>query len=66
METMVHFDVEETNGVYYINILGSRIGKGFKDKNVAGVVLRWLNGALQDLIDVYSKIVDKAFKESEK
>ena len=66
METMVHFDVKKENDAYFIYMLDHRIGKGFRDKKVADVIVKWFMGASQDLIDAYSAIVDKAFKEREK
>lgn len=66
MDTMVHFDVKDKDGIYYVYMLNHPIGKGFKDKDVAWCMCKWLMSGSQSLIDAYSAVVDKAFKESEK
>lgn len=66
METDVNVSVRynEGTGAWYIYILGKKIGRGFRQKEIAEAISRWFASGLQDISDVFSDIVDKAFKEN--
>jgi hypothetical protein len=50
---------------YYMEILGKRVGPK-RSKAFITNVSEWLNaGGMQDIMDVMSDVIDKAFKESE-
>jgi hypothetical protein len=66
METEVDHDVRKEDGLWYVFVLGRRVGRGARDEHAAQALNRWVGTAMQDLIDVFADVLDKAFKETGK
>lgn len=64
METDIEIEVNEDGGLFYVYILGKRIGRGASTREIADALARWVRSAAQDWCDIYSDILDKAFKEN--
>ena len=65
METQIDHDIREEDGYWYVFVLDNRIGRGTRDKHVAEALNRWLGTAMQDIADVFSDLLDKAWAERE-
>ena len=65
METEIEHNVRKTDGLWYVYILDRPIGRGTRDKHAAEALNRWIGTAMQDIVDVFSDVLDKAWKEQE-
>jgi hypothetical protein len=65
METEIDHDVREEGGLWYVFILDRRVGRGAVDKHAAEALNRWVGTAMQDIVDVFADVLDKAWKEQE-
>lgn len=64
METDINIEVNEDGGLFYVYILGKRIGHSTTNRAVAEALARWVSSGIQEWVDIYSDILDKAFKEN--
>ena len=65
METEVRREIEFDGTNWYVKILGKKVGPP-RTKTEAKDVLKWFNeGGLQDMLNVVTDIIEKAFKEEE-
>ena len=65
METDIEHSVREEDGLWYVFILDRRVGRGARDKHAAEALNRWVSSAMQDIVDAFADIVEKAWKERE-
>ena len=65
LETQIEHDVRKEDGLWYVFILDRRVGRGSRDKHAAEALNRWVGTALQDMMDVFADILDRAWSEQE-
>ena len=64
VQTNIETDVREDGGLFYVYILDRRIGRGSHSREASEALQRWVVSGLQDFVDVFADILDKAFKET--
>ena len=66
VNTNIETDVREEDGLFYVFILDRPIGRGARSRDAAEALQRWLTSGLQDLMNAFTDVLDKAFKETGK
>ncbi len=64
METDIDIEVNEDGGLFYVYILGKRIGRGASTRAIADALARWVRSGIQEWCDINPIILDKAFGEN--
>jgi len=66
LETTITIDVEQDGGLWYVFVVGKRIGIGSLTRYVAQERASWLADGIQDLVEAADLMHDRAWKEAGK
>ena len=64
METDINVEIREDHGIYNVYFEGFKLMPGTRDRAIAESQQRWEIANVQVRADIYSHILDKAFKEN--
>jgi len=66
LKTFIEIGFKQDGGLWYVFVMGKRIGDGSRTRRTAEKRFNWLKSGLQDLIEAIDLVEDKAWKESGK
>ena len=66
LKTFIEFSIQQDGVLWYVYVMGKRIGDGSRTRRTAAKRQAWLLSGIQDLIEAVDLMEDKAWKESGK